>query len=161
MKKLIIASSILHFIIVNSYSQITPLFGRFVGSSPCGNAIRSLLKMPTDTACDFMKWNLMLYQDPTTQQPTKFKLSVSYGVYQNNTSNFAGGGSQFETEGKWAIGKGTKTNPEAIIYQLNPDQAEKSMSFVKMDDNVIHLLYNDGSLMIGNAGHSYTFNKAK
>jgi|JI10StandDraft_1071094.scaffolds.fasta_scaffold409089_2 hypothetical protein len=136
-------------------------FGYFVGSTPCGNIIRPLCSMPTDAACDFTKWKLMLYQDPTTQQPTTFKISGSYGLYQNNTSNFIGGGIQIEAEGKWTITKGTKTNPEAMVYQLNPDQPEKTLSFVKMDDNIIHLLYSDKSLMIGNAGHSYTFSKAK
>ncbi len=143
------------------YAQNPAVFGYFVGSSPCGNVIRPLLKMPVGEACDFTKWRLTLYQDSTTKAPTTFKLSCQYGVSQPNTSGFIGGGTSIEAEGKWTIVKGSKTNPEAVVYQLNPDKPEITLLFVKMDDNVIHLLYSDKSLMIGNASYSYTFNKAK
>lgn len=161
MKKLLLWAVILPAIAIESYSQTPSIFGYFVGSSPCGNVIHPLLKMPANVACDFTKWKLTLYQDPVTKAPDTFQLSCQYGVSQPNTSGFIGGGTSVEAAGKWAIVKGSKTNPEAVVYQLNPDRPEISLSFIKMDENVIHLLYSDKSLMIGNAGYSYTFNKAK
>lgn len=142
------------------YTQTAAVFGHFVGSSPCGNVIRPLLQMSEKEECDFTKWQITLYQDPVSKTPTVFKLKALYGLSQPNTSGFIGGGISREAEGKWSIVKGTKTNPEAVVYQLNPDRPALFLSFVKMDDNVIHLLYTDKSLMIGNAGYSYTFNKA-
>ena len=161
MKKLLFFALFLPATVIKSYSQTPSAFGFFVGSSPCGNVIRPLLKIPLTEECEFSKWKLTLYQDPATLAPTTFKLICQYGVSQPNTSGFIGGGTSIETEGKWIIVKGSKTNPEAVVYQLNPDKPEISLSFVKMDENVIHLLYSDKSLMIGNSGYSYTFNKAK
>lgn len=161
MKKLLFKALLLSATVIESYSQTPTVFAVFVGSSPCGNVIHPLLKMPADAVCDFTKWNLTLYQDPATKLPTTFQLSCQYGVSQPNTSGFIGGGTSVEAEGKWVIGKGSKINSDAVVYQLNPDKPEISLSFVKMDENVIHLLYSDKSLMIGNSGYSYTFNKAK
>lgn len=161
MKKQLFWAVILSATLLKSYSQTPSIFGSFVGSSPCGNVIHPLLKMSANVACDFTKWKLTLYQDSTTKAPTTFQLSCQYGVSQPNTSGFIGGGTSVEATGKWAIIKGSKTNPAAVVYQLNPDKPEISLSFVKMDENVIHLLYSDKSLMIGNSGYSYTFNKAK
>ncbi len=143
------------------YSQTSSTFGFFVGSSPCGNVIRPLLNMPLTAECEFTKWTITLYQDAVTRAPTTFNISWVYGVGQPNTSGFVGGGTKVEIAGKWAIVKGSKANSEAVVYQLNPDQPEKSVSFVKLDDNVIHLLYSDKSLMMGDSGQSYTFNKIK
>lgn len=145
----------------NGYSQTSSTFGFFVGSSPCGNIIRPLLNMPLTAECEFTKWKITLHQDSVTRAPTTFNISCVYGIGQPNTSGFVGGGTKVEITGKWAIIKGSKANPEAVVYQLNPDQPEKLVSFVKLDDNVIHLLYSDKSLMIGNSGQSYTFNKIK
>lgn len=159
-KKMFILSLML-FTLNRGYAQSPATFGSFVASSPCGNVIRPLLKMPSEQECDFVKWKINLYQDPVTKAPTTFSLTALYGLSQPNTTGFVGGGIRVEATGKWIMTKGTQANPNAVVYQLNPDQSELSLSFVKMDDNVIHLLYSDKSLMIGNAGYSYTFNKAK
>lgn len=147
--------------VTNSYSQTPATFGSFVASSPCGNVVRPLLKMPFEQECDFVKWKITLHQDPITKAPTTFSLTAVYGLSQPSTTGFINGGTQVEATGKWLMTKGTQANPDAVVYQLNPDQPALSLSFVKMDDKIIHLLYNDKSLMIGNAGYSYTFNKAK
>jgi hypothetical protein len=37
----------------------------------------------------------------------------------------------------------------------------KAINFVKLDDNLVHLLDPEGKLMIGNAAWSYTLNRVK
>ncbi|MDB4919021.1 MAG: hypothetical protein JWQ54_1004 [Mucilaginibacter sp.] len=74
---------------------------------------------------------------------------------------FIGGGKKAEAEGRWIITKGTKANRNAVVYQLNPGKGKSAIFFVKMDDNILHLLYSDKSLMIGNSGWSYTLNRIK
>ncbi|AYQ33118.1 hypothetical protein DTQ70_13555 [Runella sp. SP2] len=115
--------------------------------------------MPHSAACDFIKWEITFQRDAQTQAPTDFQLHATYGVYQPNTNLFAGGGTSVTISGKWEITKGIKTNPNALVYRLLADESDKILSFVKMDENLLHLLYGDKSLMIGTPSHSYTFNK--
>ncbi|MBB3841760.1 hypothetical protein FHS57_005789 [Runella defluvii] len=142
-----------------SFSQALTVSERFVASTPCGSIFQSLLAMPPSAACDFIKWEIIFQRDAQTQAATDFQLRATYGVYQPNTNLFAGGGTPVTITGKWEITKGTKTNPNALVYRLLADQSDKMLSFVKMDDNLLHLLYGDKSLMIGTPSHSYTFNK--
>jgi hypothetical protein len=69
-------------------------------------------------------------------------------------------GTKAESEGKWLIIHGTKTNPEAIVYRLNPDKPDISLSFLKLSDNLLHIVDQDGRLMIGNEFWSYSLNRA-
>ena len=126
----------------------------FVGSSPCGNIVRTLFGMPKDEACEYIKWKIVFTSDT-------FLLSGLYGVSKPNTSTFEGGGKPIEMKGKWIIVKGIKANPEAVVYQLTTANGGTIFSFVKMDNNVIHLLDSKRNLMIGNEGYSYTFSRVK
>ena len=142
-----------------SFSQTSAVSERFVGSTPCGSIFQPLLAMPPSAACDFIKWEIIFQRDPHTQAPTDFELRATYGVYQPNTNLFAGGGTPLTVTGKWDTTQGTKNNPNALVYRFLDDQPDKTLSFVKMDNNLLHLLYGDKSLMIGTPSHSYTFNK--
>ena len=50
--------------------------------------------------------------------------------------------------------------PDRVVYRLTADKSQRSLSFVKIGDNLLHLLNPDGSLMVGNGGWSYTLNRA-
>lgn len=101
------------------------------------------------------------YQDPNTLAPTTYQLNSTYGLTEQGAPSFMGGGNQVEIQGKWAIVKGTKTNPEAVVYQLDPDKPQGSLSFLKGDENVLFILDKDRNLMVGNADFSYTLNKVE
>ena len=130
------------------------VFGVFVATSPCDAVSRSLLKIPETTSCELIKWRLTLYQEPRTLAPATYRLSYVYGLPQQGTNGISQGGTKVEREGKWAIVRGRNT--EALIYQLNPDRPQESLSFQMINKNLLHLLQRDESLMIGNAGWSYT-----
>jgi hypothetical protein len=134
------------------------LFGVFEGITPCSGTNRPLPQIPADTNCELMIWKLTLSQD-TAGNPTTYKLASAYGMAQAGTTGVRGGGTQLNLEGKWAITRATKTKPGAVVYQLNPDNPPESFGFVKMDDNILHLLAQDKSLMVGNAAWSYTLNR--
>ena len=68
-------------------------------------------------------------------------------------------GIKSEAEGRWAIVRGTKTNPDAIVYQLNPDKPGMELSFLKLSDNLLHIVDQNEKLMIGNEFFSYTLNR--
>ena len=68
-------------------------------------------------------------------------------------------GIKSEAEGKWAIVRGTKTNPGAIFYQLNPGKPGMELRFLKLSDRILHIVDQNEKLMIGNEFHSYTLNR--
>jgi len=131
----------------------------FVGTTPCGQMIRPMHKVSQDADCALIKWTLTLYQDPVTLKPTTYKLSSVNRFIVKGSNMYSEPGTKSETEGKWTIVKSTKTNPNAIVYRLESDNPETSISFLKLSDKLIHLLDNAEKLMIGNESFSYTLSQ--
>lgn len=138
------------FISTKLYSQADIVF---VGSSPCGNNIKPLFGIPLSEECDFTKWTITLYSNAS------FHISSLHGLSKPNTSDFIGGGNKNEFEGKWQIQKGTKGNENAVIYTLTLEKPNYQLFFVKLDENIIHLLDVNKNLMIGNSGYNFTFSR--
>ncbi|HMF71327.1 MAG TPA: hypothetical protein VK616_07615 [Flavitalea sp.] len=139
----------------------------FAGTTPCNNIIRPLNKIAPEADCAWnechcfmVEWKLTLYSDPLTRKPTSYKLISINRFTVRETNMYSQPGTKTESEGKWAIIHGSKTNPEAIVYQLNPDKPEISLSFLKLSDNLLHIVDQDGRLMIGNEFWSYSLNRA-
>ena len=131
----------------------------FVGTTPCGQMIRPMHKVSQEADCALVKWTLTLYQDPVTLKPTTYKLSAINRFIVKGTNQYSEPGIKSEGEGKWTIVQGTKTNPNSILYRLESGNTETSISFLKISDKLIHLLNNEGRLMIGNEFFSYTLNR--
>jgi hypothetical protein len=106
-----------------------------------------------------MIWKIILYQDPATRTPTTYKLENAYGVPKQGTPGLEGGGTPIVMEGSWAIVKGTKLDPDAVVYQLHSDNRQTAVAFLKMADDILHVLNDDQTLMVGNAAWSYTLNR--
>ncbi len=162
--KFVFTASLLFFIVLNSCSQkngqeSSSVLGIFVASTPCSQGTRPLPGIPVNADCELVKWNLTLYQDGSEKTPTTYKLHCLYGLPKQGTKGFIGGGKKVEMEGKWTIIKGLATNPNAIVYRLNDNKTNKTISFLKLNDNLLHLLDGDQHLMIGNAAWSYTLNR--
>jgi hypothetical protein len=135
--------------------------GVFVGTSPCDAVARRPLAIPATADCEMIKWNLTLYQQPGTLAPTTYELNFTHGMAQPNTNGFKNGGTKAERKGKWSIAQGTRTDSGLLVYKLDAERSEESMSFVKLDDNLLHLLDTDRSLAVGHAGWSYTLSRTE
>jgi NlpE N-terminal domain len=133
--------------------------GVFVGSSPCAYISRSLLKIPETADCELIKWHLTLYSDPSTLAPTTYELNYFYGLPEQGTNGLSRVRTKVERKGRWTAVRGTRTDPDAIVYRLDGDKPQESLSFLKLDDYLVHLLDRDGGLMVGSAGWSYTLNR--
>lgn len=133
----------------------------FVTTSPCDAASKSLLKIPATADCEIIKWSLTLHHDPDTPTSATYKLTYAYGLPKQGTNEIAQGGIKVEQKGRWAMTKGAKTSPDAVVYRLDPDKSQESISFQKVDDHLLHLLNRDKSLMVGNAGWSYTLSRTE
>ena len=138
----------------------SPVLGVFVGTSPCDAASRSLLNIPETADCELIKWELTLYQDPGTLAPTTYKLNYVYGLPQQGTNGVSRGGTKVERQGKWVTGRGTKIDPHAVVYRLDPDAHRQSLTLIEVGEGLLHLAGRDERLMVGNAGWSYTLNRS-
>lgn len=112
----------------------------FDGRFPCAS-IHSDWKLPVRSDCEKMKWRLTLYQAPDTHQPTTYVLNRP------------------AREGKWTIVRGTKNDPEAIVYQLDADKPEVSVYLLKGSDDVLFVLDQQRNMRVGDAYLSYTLNR--
>src|SRR6218665_1403175 len=140
------------------HAQDTQPFATYVGTSPCGNILKPFLGIANEPDCDFTKWTMTLYPQKANA-PAAVKLVYRYGVSRPNTSGFMDE-KKAQFEGHWTIQKGTKTKPNATVYQVTLHGIDKNLLFIKLSDNSIHLLDSQRGLMIGNSGYSYTFSKA-
>lgn len=132
--------------------------GVFVATSPCTAVSRSLVRIPATANCEMIKWHLALYQDQGSLTPTTYKLNITYGLPKQGTNGFSDGEIKIERNGSWTIVRGATGSPNAVIYQLDPGR-EESISFLKLDNNLLHLLDRDKRLAVGTDGWSYTLNR--
>lgn len=135
------------------------VWGIFEGTTPCSGDNPPLPQIPLHTDCEMMTWKLTLHQDPATGNPTTYELVGAYGLAQQGTTGMQNGGTPIHRAGVWTQLLGTPDHLNAVVYQLNPDKPEEAIHFARMDDNLLHLLTPDKSLMVGNAGWSYTLNR--
>ena len=93
-----------------------------------------------------VKWDLTLYQDSKTLAPTTYKLRGTF--YRDQIK-----------EGTWSMRRGAGVNPSAVVYQLDGDASQGSLTFLKADNNVLFFLDRSRNLMVGNSDFSYTLNR--
>lgn len=135
-----------------------PFVETFVATSPCDTSSSRLLKFPETSNCELIKWNLTLYREPITLEPTTYQLRLVYGLAEQGTNRLLQGGTTIDRSGKWTRIKGRISYTIAAIYQLDPDKPSASVAFLKINHSLLHLLDREGRLMVGNAGWSYTLN---
>ena len=147
----------------NSYKDSVLVFA---GTTPCGNVIRPIHNISPEPDCQLntckcfvVEWELTLYIDANTKQPTHYYLKGVNRYSVKETNMYSEPGTKSEAKGKWTIIKGTKTNSNAVLYQLNPDKPGMKLSFLKLSDNLLHIVDQDEKLMIGNEFHSYTLSR--
>ena len=138
----------------------------FAGTTPCSNVIRPIHKINPEPDCPLeeckcmmVEWELTLYIDANTKKPTRYTLRGINRYTVKETNMYSEPGTKSEADGRWAIVRGTKTNPNAILYQLNPDKPGMGLSFLKLSDSLLHIIDQNEKLMIGNEFFSYTLNR--
>jgi hypothetical protein len=115
------------------------------GRTPCLDfAKENNLTVAPD--CFKLKWKLILNKDAKTLQPTNY-------ILRRTNSR------ESDITGKWKIIKGISSNSKVVIYQLDPDKPEQSISLLLGDENVAFFLHKNRYLFTGNEDFSYTLNK--
>ncbi len=130
-------------------------FGVFEGTSPGVVDARPFLQIPLTGKCDFIKWKLTFLPDNQPGTSSAFKLEQEYGYYPDNRTNKTLG--KATIEGRWEKVRGTKSNPDAVVYRLTA--GPHTISFLQLDNNLLHLLNTDKSLMNGDGGQGFTLSR--
>jgi hypothetical protein len=63
--------------------------------------------------------------------------------------------------GIWSIGRGTRGDPDAVVYQLHPHSFRPFVSFLRADENHLFLLDRERDLLVGSALFSYTLSRTE
>lgn len=119
----------------------------FDGRTPCQEIARHHPEMRVSPSCFKLKWRLILNRDSVKYRPATYTLRKVVN------------GRARDVSGTWTIKKGTPANPNAIIYQIEPDKPDESISFLVGDDNVLFFLNQENELYTGNENFSFTLNR--
>lgn len=117
----------------------------YVGRTPCEAISREQMNTVPD-GCFKLKWKLVLYKDPATHAPTRYELFRTDSRQQAIT-------------GQWSMVHGVPTDPELILYVLDPGNPVKSTRLLLGDEDVLFVLKRNLQPFTGNADFSYTLNR--
>jgi hypothetical protein len=116
-----------------------PVAAVFVGTSPAGEDITRRLGITRDSTTESLQWQLTLFGDP------------------------AGGSGAYELKvtpariraGAWRLSAADPSSPGARVHDL-----VGAVSLAEIGENLLHVLGDDGHLLPGNGGWSYTLNRS-
>lgn len=128
----------------------------FVGSTTYNPELRAALKIPDNTNCEFLKWEISLTKN---QNGGTFTGTVSYGESQPNTNGFKRGFGTVELSGKFIVSQSTAANPKAKFYLLMSSALEGEIVLVVLNENVLHFADTSTKLLVGNGGFGCALNK--
>lgn len=119
----------------------------FDGRTPCRDISTDHPEMNASKSCYKLKWRLILNWDPVNHLPTTYTIRK---VVDNKPR---------DVSGKWTIIKGTASNPNIVIYKIDPDKPAESITFLVGDNKVLFFLDKKNEPYIGNEDFSFTLNK--
>ena len=127
--------------IAQSAGSKAELVGVFDGRTPCQELAKQFNE-PVTKDCFKLKWRLKLYKNGA---------DTSAGTYALEGSRYRG---DKALKGTWQLTKGTKADPNAVVYKLSND-VKGDLYFIKADDGVLLFLDGDKNIRIGNRLFSY------
>jgi hypothetical protein len=132
----------------------------FVGSTPCDPVARQFLGgLATNAPCHYIAWDVTLFKSEKPSDPHKYAVTATYWLPGKNDTNQLEQGATVKVEGTWEIARGTKSNPNALVYRLHSKNAAKPVSLAQIGQHLLHFMNEEKTLRIGNAGWSYTLNR--
>ena len=130
----------------------------FVGSTPCGPEVRAFVGgIGADAPCHAVTWRLSM--DAPDSVRGSWRLTAVYGIPPASNPNAMVDGPRVTIDGTWTRDAATPRGAR-IIYRLSTGTPQRTLSFAKVADGLVHVLDSDGRLMLGTAGWSYTLNDA-
>jgi uncharacterized lipoprotein NlpE involved in copper resistance len=112
-----------------------PVLGVYAGTLPCAD-------------CTGLDTRLTLYaKRPQGTGDGSFELSETYLGTRD-------GDRRFDARGRWIILRGTPTDVDATVYQLNFDNANRILYFLRVGDQALRLLDRDQREIRSTANHT-------
>ena len=125
----------------------------FVGSTPCGEAIRTILAIPREAKAELIEWELTLEEAAGARAPATYHLRYKFGRTRPNQPGLDADAPSLERRGGWRLDAAPQLRPARLVVLDN------GLSLLKVSDTVLHALARDGSLMSGNGGWSYSLSR--
>jgi hypothetical protein len=113
----------------------------YTASTPAAPIVRTFLGISLTDSIDFIRWKLSITDN-------KYSLECNYGIGKPNTNGFYDGGKKVAFNG---IAK--KDNNNYILQNGN-----HTLKLAELNANLLHILNNDNTLLIGGGGWSYALN---
>ena len=113
----------------------------YTASTPAGSIVRTFLGISLSDSIDFIRWKLALTD-------VKYTLECNYGIGRPNTNGFINGGKRVVFTGP--------VKRQGNNYTLQNGNAR--LRLAELNANLLHVLDDDNSLLIGTSGWSYTIN---
>ncbi len=120
-----------------AYSKET----NYTASTPADRIVRAFLGISQTDSIDFIRWKLTLTD-------LAFRLECNYGIGKPNTNGFNNGGKKVAFTGS------VKRETNKYILQ----HKNRLLKLAELNTNLLHILNEDNSLLIGSAGWSYAIN---
>lgn len=130
---------------ISPVSTGSSVFAVFEGRTPCAGISRAI-GIPENPACPKVKWRITLYQSPQSAAPATYKIESTLHRQQPR-------------EGSWRVVRGLASDPNAVVYQLDPTPTEGAIHLLRADDNILYFLNPQKQALIGTVDFSYTLNR--
>lgn len=118
-----------------------------VGSIPGDSAAKQMLAINTSEGVDFIRLRIAL-----NEGDRRFDLTATYGIGKPNTRGFENGGKSMSAKGRLEMIEKDRN----LIYRLSDAEAGVDISLFRLNDQMFHVLSQNGRLLAGNGGWNYT-----
>lgn len=113
----------------------------YTGSTPAGAVVRTFLGISLQDSIDFIRWQITL-------DNSSYTLDCNYGIGKPNTNGFIDGGKNIKLSG----------NIRKKEYYYLLQNGNKILKIASINNNLLHFLDTNNTLVVGNGGWSYTLN---
>lgn len=130
----------------------------WIGSTPCGDELRAFLGgIAADAKCHAIRWRLAFEGEGASQH---WRLTATYGVPPASNPNQMVDGPSVTAEGQLQVLLDEAVKPAPTIYIASVENPHRSLRFLRVSDGLLHLQRDNGALMVGTAGWSYSLSRA-
>jgi hypothetical protein len=129
----------------------------FVGSTPSGEAMRTLLGIPREANVELIEWELTLADTAAAGRDATYHLRYKFGPTRPNQPGLDADAPANERRGTWKTHLRAARDGQQARRMLDGIVAlDNGLSLLRVGDALLHVLAPDGSLISGNGGWSYT-----
>lgn len=136
-----IVATLITFVLLTSCANSKET--NYTASTPASPLVRKFLGISLTDSIDFIRWKLAI-------NDKHYSLDCNYGIGKPNTNGFYDGGKKVSFSGE------VKNDKNVYLFQ----NGKQILKLAELNKNLLHILNEDNTLMIGGGGWSYAINNA-